>query len=151
MKNNKNDTKGMAKGVRAILKHYSSTREMPQHEDCPTGKNSWCKYQLDIANGTSIYKPVKNPIAPAIQKVIEPIFSKLGAESFLESCKKIASSNANEAFHNLLWGLASKEKFCSPQELQLAIYISVCLYNSGFLWAYTNLIKELEKLSLIHI
>ena len=89
----------MANGVSAILKHYSSTRKKPQHDQCPKGKDSWCKYQADIANGTSNYQPLKNPIAPAIFEKIEPIFAKLGDKSFLESCKKIASSKPNESFH----------------------------------------------------
>lgn len=133
----------MEKGCRAILKHYSSTLKKPQHEDCPTGKESWCKYQLDIANGTSNYKPAKYPIPPAIQKLVKPIFDKLGNKAFLECCKKISSSNPNEAFHNVLWGLAPKERFCSPQELKLAVWISVCHYNSGFTWTYINLLNEM--------
>lgn len=43
-----------------ILKHYSSTLEKPRHEDCPVGKNSWCSYQLDVANKQNTHKPV-NP------------------------------------------------------------------------------------------
>ena len=124
------------------MKHYSSTSKNPQHDDCPKGKKSWCKFQIDAATGSSTYKPVKNPIPPAIQQIIEPIFSALDNEKFLESCKKILSSNNNESFHNLLWGLAPKEFYSSPEEVELAIFISVCLFNSGFTWTFSNVLKE---------
>ena len=121
IRSNKNDPEAMSKGTLAIVKHYSSTKRKPQHGYCPKGKTSWCKYQVDKALGTKTYCPVKNPIAPAIQKLIEPIFQKLGDRDFLDSCKKLMSSNANESYHNVLWGLAPKERFCSPNEVQLAV------------------------------
>lgn len=134
----------MAKGVRACLKHYSSTLENPQHQDCPSGASSWCKYQSDKATGKSTFKPVKDPIPKAVQDIISPVFDKLGNEKFLESCKNILSSNPNESFHHLLWGLAPKEIFNSSQEVNLAIQMSVCIYNSGFLWTYKKLLEECE-------
>ena len=122
---NKGDPEKMSKGTQVILKHYSSTSRKPQHGFCPKGKESWCKYQVDKAQGTKTYCPVKNPIAPAIQKVIEPIFKKLGDKKFLDSVKKLMSSNANESYHNVLWGLAPKERFSSPKEVRVAVWLSV--------------------------
>ena len=139
----------MAKGVRAILKHYSSTIEYPQHDDCLPGASSWCKYQVDIATGGNTYQPVKEPIPPAIQEIIKPIFSKLGDEKFLEACKNIVTSNANESYHHVLWGLVPKEAFCSTKEIELAINLTVCIFNSGFLWTYENVFQECNlKLSI---
>ena len=35
IRDNKGDAKSMAQATKAILQHYSSTVEKPQHEDCP--------------------------------------------------------------------------------------------------------------------
>ena len=38
----KADSEGISKATHAIIKHYSSTPEKPNHEDCPQDQNSWC-------------------------------------------------------------------------------------------------------------
>ena len=133
----------MAKAVMASLKHYCSTPEKPQHDDCPIGPSSWCSYQRDLANGTHEYKPVKNPIAPTIQEIIQPIFEKLGDKTFLAGFKNLATSNPNESFHHLLWSMAPKEQFTSSIEIKLAMNLSVCQFNSGFSWSFSNVIEKL--------
>lgn len=132
----------MAKNVKAALKHYSSTLEHPQHEDCPSGVSSWCSYQRDLATNQNSHCPVKNPIPPSIQKIISPVFEKLGNEQFLDGCKNLLSSNANESFHHVLWGLAPKEQYNSPKETELAMNIAVCLFNNGFTWTYKTLLSS---------
>lgn len=57
LRKNKGDAAAMSTGVSAILKHYSSTEEKPQHDDCPVGKESWCRYQSDIVTGEQTYRP----------------------------------------------------------------------------------------------
>ena len=56
---NKGDPKAMSKAVKASLKHYSSTKEYPQHDDCPSGPKSWCSYQRDLANGTTEHRAIQ--------------------------------------------------------------------------------------------
>ena len=56
---NKGDPKAMSKAVKAPLKHYSSTKENPQHDDCPSGPKSWCSYQRDLANGTTEHRAIQ--------------------------------------------------------------------------------------------
>lgn len=143
LRKNKGNVDAMERGVRAILKHYSSSVEYPQHDECPKGENSWCKFQVDLATGGNSYVPVKDPIAPAIQKLLEPIFKKLSNRTFLESLKNIMTSNNNESYHHVLWSLAPKETFCSAKEVEVAMYLSTCLYNSGFGWTYKKLLDEL--------
>ena len=43
----KGDSSGMSRATHAILQHYSSTLENPNHEDCPPRKNLWCSYNRD--------------------------------------------------------------------------------------------------------
>ena len=143
IRKNKGDPQAMSKAVSASLKHYCSTIDIPQHDDCPPGGDSWCSFQRDKATESTSHQPIQNPIAPAIQKIIEPVFSKFGNERFLEGCKNLASSNANESFHHVLWNLAPKEQYNSSLEIELAMNLSTCLFNSGFLWTYKNFLNQI--------
>lgn len=109
LRKNKGNAKEMAQATRAILKHYSSTPENPQHEDCPTGKKSWCSFQKDIACNTNTHQPIKDPIPPAVVEVIQPVFDKLSSKSFLAACEWCLSQNRNELLHHVTWSLAPKE------------------------------------------
>ena len=142
IRNNKGNSTAMEKGVRASLKHYCSTVEKPQHEDCPEGYTSWCSYQRDKATGKQTHRLVKNPIPVCIQTLIEPLFNKLSDKTFLEGCKNLLSSNSNEMYHHVLWNLAPKEQYNSAQEIELATNLSLCMFNSGFLWTYAELMTK---------
>ena len=88
IRQNKGDAKAMSKATRAILLHYSSTGENPQHDCCPVGP-SWCSYQRDLACKTKSHRYIKDPLPPAVVDVIKPVFDKLGDESFLVDVKDV--------------------------------------------------------------
>ena len=47
----------MKKNMIAILNHSVKAKDSAkQHQFCPPGENSWCKWQQDQATGTSTYK-----------------------------------------------------------------------------------------------
>ena len=81
----KGDSSGMSRATHAILKHYSSTFENPNHEDCPPGKNSWCSYNRDVASETNYQESIKNLSPPAVVAEIQPLFHRLGSKEFLAS------------------------------------------------------------------
>ena len=143
LRDNKNNVKEMAKATRAILKHYSSTVENPCHEDCPAGDDSWCSYQRDVANGTDLHKPVKNPFPEAIVEVVQPLFDQLGDETFLAGCENCYTQNRNESLHHVIWGKASKDVYSSPQEISIAISLGVLEFNQGFRRTYSELLPIL--------
>ena len=43
------DLAGMTTACWAVYYHYISTSEDPQHDFCPDGPDSWCKYQQALA------------------------------------------------------------------------------------------------------
>lgn len=139
LRQHKGNAQGMAQATRAILKHYTSTTDNPQHEDCPTGKKSWCSFQRDIACNTSTHQPIKDPIPPAVVEVIQPVFDKLSSKSFLAGCEQCLSQNRNESLHHVTWALAPKEQYVSPQETYLAVCLSVLFFNAGAHSTYTRL------------
>jgi len=139
LRKNKGNAQDIAKATRAILKHYASSPENPQHKDCPTGKNSWCSFQKDIACNTSEHLPIKNPLPPAVVEVIQPVFDKLSSETFLAGCEWCLSQNTNECLHHVTWSMAPKEQYVSPQENHLAVCLSVLLFNAGAHSTYSRL------------
>ena len=144
IRDNKNDAKAMSRATHAILKHYSSSPEKPQHDDCPVGDSSWCSFQRDITNGTQLHKPIKDPIPAAVVEVVQPLFDRLGDESFLVGCEKCYTQNRNESLHHVIWGMASKEIYCSPQEISLAVSLGVLNFNRGFESTHTQLLPALD-------
>ena len=94
----KGDSSGMSRATHAILKHYSSTLENPNHEDCPPGKNSWCSYNRDVASGTNYHQPIKNLLPPAVAVAeIQPLFDRLSSKEFLASCEDGKTQNVNKS------------------------------------------------------
>ena len=50
------DLDAIKKAVYAVFLHVSSSKADHCHIHCPTGLDSWCGYQRDIANGTKTFK-----------------------------------------------------------------------------------------------
>ena len=132
----------MAQATRAILKHYSSTPENPQHDDCPKGSSSWCSYQRDISSRQRTHKPIKNPLPPAVVEVIQPLFNRLSDERLLAGCEKCYTQNPNECLHHVIWGMAPKEQFNSSTEISTAISLGVLQFNQGFEKSYEDLLRR---------
>lgn len=141
IRDNEGDAKAMATATKAILKHYSSTLEERQHDDCPKGAKLWCSYQRDIANKERTHKPTKDPFTPAIVEVLQPLFDRLGDERLLAACEKCYTQNNNECLHHVIWNKAPKEQFNSPQEVSIAISLGVLEFSSGFERTYTDLLE----------
>ena len=142
IRDNEGDAKAMAQATRAILKHYSSTPENPQHDDCPKGSSSWCSYQRDISSRQRTHKPIKNPLPPAVVEVIQPLFNRLSDERLLAGCEKCYTQNPNECLHHVIWGMAPKEQFNSSTEISTAISLGVLQFNQGFEKSYEDLLRR---------
>ena len=51
LRQNVGDLDGMVKATKASMYHVAG-----YHDACPNHKESWCQYQLDKLNGTSLYE-----------------------------------------------------------------------------------------------
>ena len=134
----------MAKVVSASLKHYCSTPQQPQHDNCPARAASWCSFQRDCAMRTITHKPIKDPMPSCIQSRMTPIFDKVGNKKFLDGCRNLHSSNPSESFHHVIWGMAPNKQFNSSQEIEFAVNLSTCTFNSGFTWTFKILFRQLD-------
>ena len=75
IRQNKGNAYGMRKSIAALINHCSAhSNDNIRHQFCPTGPDSWCKYQSDKVTNK---KTSKNHISlpPAVAELIKPIFS----------------------------------------------------------------------------
>ena len=80
----KNNLKGMQPVTKAALFHIASNKYHNLHyPHCPVGPDSWCKYNQDLANGTTNYKPGPG-LSISIVLKLRPIFEELSNKDLLK-------------------------------------------------------------------
>jgi len=94
----------------ATFYHLSSTNENPQHQYCPSGADSWCKWQVTQALQQEFDHPP--PLHTDVQKHVLPIYEDLSRDDLLERCLGGYTQNANESFNATIWRLAPKHLNC---------------------------------------
>ena len=94
------------------------------------GVDSWCTYQLDIANKTKMHKPTKGLPEEAI-KYLKPIFESLSDDSLLLKCLHGKTQNQNESFNGLIWRRTPKDRFVKMATFELAVYDAAAHFNIG--------------------
>lgn len=123
----------MKTAIFATLFHCMSTDEKPQHQKCPTGKESWCFYQRAIACGERPKKhsTMKTRLSEDIVAKILPVYQRLASDKLLERCTQGKTQNANECLHSCIWNKCSKETFVSKTRLDIAVTTAVSEFNLG--------------------
>ena len=131
IRQNKNNLKNMQAAVRATLFRVASSKENNWHyPHCPEGKDSWCKFHQDRANGTSTYKPGPGLPLDVVIK-LKPIFAELSDETLLEKCLHGKTQNQNESFNSMIWDHIPKTRYVSLTQLELGVYDAVANFNIG--------------------
>jgi hypothetical protein len=124
----------MKKCIGAVLYHCSEAdSDEQQHEMCPRGPDSWCKYQLDIANQTSLYKKSKTLLPKAVKKIIKPIFMSLSDNELLEKCMHGKTQNNNEALNGMVWKKIPKPTYVGREVFEMGVASAVICFNDGTL------------------
>ena len=121
----------MKKAIGAVLYHcteFASPTE--RHKYCPTGSDSWCKWQLDKQNGTKLYKP-RIGIPKWIHDVIYPIFVELRDDSLLSKCLHGQTQNPNEALNQIIWSKVPKAISVCKGVLEMGINSAIIEFNDG--------------------
>lgn len=130
IRTNKGNLDLMVRAVQATLLHSNSSDETPRHNLCPTGENSWCKWQRAQALGVE-YTHTKPPIPEAIVHLLKPIYARLGSPALLQKCLQGYTQNANESLHSTVWKLCPKELFLGRESVDIACSIAVSRFNDG--------------------
>lgn len=134
----------MKKAVWATLYHKISTDEKPQHQDCPVGKDSWCKWQKAKANNELQSFQHKKAMKEEIFEAIKPVYEDLTREDLLSRCMGGYTQNSNESFNSVVWNMAPKHHSNGKIPIDIAAYIAVCTFNDG----YKSIMKVMEVLGL---
>lgn len=120
------DLKGMIEACWAVFHHSASHDGDLQHDFCPTGPDTWCKYNLAVLNQKEQDFTHKKPDIPEdLAPYVKNEWRKLCDCILLDKCLLGATQNRNESFNNVLWAQCSKTDFSSPVTVQLAIYLAL--------------------------
>ena len=121
----------MKKAVGAVLFHCTEFESPEQrHKFCPTGPDTWCKWQLDKLNGTNVYKP-RTGIPKWIHDVIYPIFVELRDDTLLSKCLHGQTQNPNEALNQIIWAKVPKSVFVGRGVLEMGVNSAIIEFNDG--------------------
>ena len=85
------------------------TTPSPQHQYCPSGQRSWCKFYWALANSepSPPHSPTIHPdIIPPLKKVFERLFHP----TLMESCVLGATQNLNESFNSTIWSIFRRQR-----------------------------------------
>ncbi|GFU09765.1 uncharacterized protein TNCV_1765731 [Trichonephila clavipes] len=128
--------KKMQSAVIAAFFHCCSSNQNPMHGQCPTGKDSWCKYKQALRDG-KVYVDKTAGLSNYMIKVINRTYLALCDKELLKKCLHGKTQNSNESFNNVLLSVLPKEIFVYKKTLFLGSYMAVILYNSGYLGLLT--------------
>ncbi|GFV76304.1 uncharacterized protein TNCV_4524671 [Trichonephila clavipes] len=122
----------MQSAVIAAFVHCCSSNQNPMHGQCPTGKDSWCKYKQALCDG-KVYVDKTAGLSNSVVKAIKPTYLALCDQELLKKCLHGKTQNNNESFNNVLWSVLPKEIFVHKKTLFLGSYMAIILYNSVYL------------------
>ena len=117
----------MKQDISAILRHWLSTDENPNHSLCPNGVDTWCKYKRNPLQ----YRHT-NPLPKAVAVHIKPTFDCLSKDELLNRCADGYIQNAAENFNNLLWHFCQKNTVVGMVPLNICKSFAVIVYNEGY-------------------
>lgn len=140
------NTDEMYKEIWATFYHLCSTDAKPNHKYCPTGVDSWCKYNRAKAEKANMksFKHDYLPLDPAVQDAIKPIYEDLSNKELLDRCKGGNTQNNNESYNGLLWHFAPKHLHNGAKTVQLANSLAVPIFNDG----YKSILKMLRVMGM---
>ena len=87
---------GFFRAIWAVFHHSISDDEQHDHQFCPTGSDSWCKFIRALAD--NVEPPKHTPKLPKdLGPFIKPVFNALSKRELLERCVLGATQNQNES------------------------------------------------------
>ncbi|KAJ8039105.1 hypothetical protein HOLleu_16723 [Holothuria leucospilota] len=119
----------MSNSIWATYFHRLSTDAIPQHHLCPTGEDSWCKYQKALLKKES-YKH-KNSIPAVVMEAIKPVYTRLTSNELLSKCLDCITQNPNESLNNLIWKRCPKDTFVGAKKIRWGTADAVAIFNDG--------------------
>lgn len=129
IRRNLEDVKRMQQNIWATFFHMLSTDENPRHELCPTGEDSWCRYNKCLVTGDKHSHTSSLPAA--VMDAIKPVFKDLADINLLKRCLHGRTQNPNESLNNVIWQRLPKTGFVGYETLKLGVTDAVLCFNEG--------------------
>lgn len=144
IRRNPDSAENMKNAIWAVFYHNISTNDEPQHQYCPPGKESWCKWRAAEAHGTLSSFNHKPPLNKNVEDAIKPVFEALSADDLLNRCTGGNTQNSNESVNACIWKLAPKHLHCASETIEISTYIAASLFNEG----YITILKIMDCLGI---
>ena len=128
LRGNIGDLQKMKSAILASMIHVASNEKHDYHTYFPKAADSWCQYQRDQVNNTSLHKPGIG-FSEKVIKAIKHIYEDLTKENILERCLHGKTQDANESFNAMIWERAPKTRYCGIDKLEFAVYDSIANFN----------------------
>ena len=135
----------MRNAIMATLDHYCSTDELPCHDNCPEGAESWCECRkAEATNTLAAFKHPPRLIDEHVEKHIRPMYEELSKDQLLTRCLGGHTQNANESFNSTVWRMTPKHLHSGIKIVEIAAYIAGGMFNEG----YSAALKTMQLLDL---
>ncbi|CAF1659817.1 unnamed protein product [Adineta ricciae] len=123
----------MQKKCRAVFYHYiDQVDKSKQHQYCPTGPNSWCKYQSNtLDSNTKNGKLKKKYLDPVFLEIFHDMIEILTSKDLLRRCLRGATQNSNECLNSIVWTILSKTKNHGYRSIRGAAALACLYFNQG--------------------
>lgn len=146
IRRNVNSVEDMKREIMATYYHIFSTTKNPNHNNCPTGAESWCKWQKAIALGKDPQLEDLTPLlGDEMKEHLLPIYTDLSRDDLLERCLGGHTQNANESFNATVWRICPKHLNSGLKIVEISAYIAAGMFNEG----YTSILKLMNELGII--
>lgn len=123
---------GMKNAINATFKHLCSTDENPQHDLCPIGRESWCKYRREEAKGLLNIFVHDPPLSAEVVTFLEPIYADLSKDDLLEQYLGRKSQNKKRSFNAKIWNRLVPNSHWGFKNLETTAFLDACLFNEGY-------------------
>ena len=136
------DVDGMFRAIWAVFHHSISADEQHDHQFCPTGSDSWCKYNRALAD--NVEPPKHTPKLPKdLGPFIKPVFTALSKRDTFFQTHLLFDRLFSEPF--ILW----------PGFFRAIYFLTGFFQSQTFLlihlrWPSTGLPHNLKKIKTMH-
>ena len=110
---------------------------------CPRSSESWCKFQADKINNTSLHKN-KPGLPSVVSDAIKLVFMDLSDDKLLKKCLHGQTQNNNESLNGVIWKRFPNDVFVGRSTLEMGDASAVISFNDG----RSGILKVIENLSM---
>ena len=125
LRQNVGNLENMRKAILNSLFHVSD-----YHDNCLKTPDTWCQYQKDKIDGTTLYTS-KGGLPIDVRQAIMPTYVNLTNPDDLVKCLHGKTQNANESFNGMIWERIPKIRYVTLEKLEFGVFDAIATFNIG--------------------